>query len=242
MSSTNIATNLKDCSCLFCQGKISHLPEDVTWKKVLHTVLRVMMLREFKESYQMRSDILPFVERHWNYLWNKEKSKKWRQIVGMVLAKNVNVFRSLAGEKGGTGYWILKKFNPERDRERVLNIEKQKSRGEKRKLRSSPNYNNKEHENNEKLEKPEKIEKPIKKIKEIPVIDPLSELANIANDWKEAEDFQDGEDYCEKDDTSSDEEVTFMKEEIEKIVRDNEALEVDIRRLDTEYFYSIESL
>jgi len=199
------------------------------------------MFKEMKNYYQMRADILPFVEYHWNYLWYKDKSKKWRQIVGMVLAKYITVFKSGIAEMGTAGWWTLRNFDPIKDKEKLMNLGKKEKKTvpvEKRRLRSNT------HSRTQTKEKIVHVSKRIKEQKSF-TLDPLKELASVANDWRGASQYRvndedDDEDYSQSEDDYENEETSTLKREARQLEDDISVLEDEMDNLDNCYFFLTE--
>ncbi|KAJ2994302.1 hypothetical protein HDV02_001696 [Globomyces sp. JEL0801] len=61
--------------------------------------------------FSIKSDIVPFVEKHWDQIWSRHKSGVWKNhIVTSLLSAGMFMCSVKMGDDVGSGYWALKKL------------------------------------------------------------------------------------------------------------------------------------
>jgi len=85
----------------------------VTRGEAVETAMWVMSQKFNKKFFQMRQEIYPFFDAHWDKLWRKhrEKNANWQGLVNMILSKYDEIYQSGATEMHAVGYWGLRAFS-----------------------------------------------------------------------------------------------------------------------------------
>lgn len=118
---------VEGCLCKLCMGHSQPGGPNSTWKEMVPKALDALTDRDGKAFFQMKKEILPFIDTHWYLLWDREKVDKWPATVGMVLSKYTEIFKSGVAELGVCGYWGLKNVeSPVKQKKQV--IERSKKR------------------------------------------------------------------------------------------------------------------
>jgi len=111
-----------DCECMLCSGEFIPPNKEATWKEITLNSLQLLTVKNERQFFQMKTEILSFMDSHWQLLWGstREKTKNWRNTVGMVLSKYRELFVSGTSEMNSVGYWGLRYFSPKEQRMALL--------------------------------------------------------------------------------------------------------------------------
>jgi hypothetical protein len=68
---TSKRIKLMNCDCILCNHEKFHFQ---TWKQIVHFALIAMTLKENKQYFHFKNDIVPFIDIHWSKLWNRNSN------------------------------------------------------------------------------------------------------------------------------------------------------------------------